>query len=611
LVLLLVGMACATVFESTHGTEMALGVFYRTRWFESLLALLALNLTAAVIARYPFSKRHIGFVITHASIIVIMGGALITARIGIDGQVGMAEGQTVRSFNLLDRDTLTITNRSDSTRRSVDLTSSAFRGFAAVDDPKAPVLTSGDLTVEIVRYLPDSETSMQVVDDNPMPSPAVEASLSAPGHDHPVWLFANRPTRLGSVEAGFRVISDATELTRLLSEETTGEPDVDGVVKVDYGELKFDVALSECLEKPVPLGELSYSVRVLRYLPHAIVGADNKLTSASNQPVNPAVEVELIGPEGPERRLAFARFPEFSSMHGEKKMEEFKVTFVAPRSRKPTVPLEVLSGPSGDMYARFCRDGTNVVVRELTLSTPVETPWPEQQFTLTRRFDHAREQLAVTPKKPGKKGRTPAILLRLSTAKHNSEMWLQKYDPYPVTVDGVPFELVYANKTIPLGFALTLDSFTVGYYPGGNRPRSFESQITIDDPTGGGTMKRVVSMNNPAEYGGYSLYQSMYRQEPGRMISFLSVARDPGLPIVFTGYIGVMVGMVIVLGTRMVERRRLVSSGPLSVISDQVSSVSGPAVARQNTDDESSDGNGHSGRRKHPLPVSTESEGQS
>ena len=69
-------------------------------------------------------------------------------------------------------------------------------------------------------------------------------------------------------------------------------------------------------------------------------------------------------------------------------------------------------------------------------------------------------------------------------------------------------------------------------------------------------MKRFVGMNSPVKYGGYSLYQSSYHQEPGRTISYLSVARDPGLPIVFAGYIGVMVGMVVVLGTRMMEAKR-------------------------------------------------------
>ena len=115
----------------------------------------------------------------------------------------------------------------------------------------------------------------------------------------------------------------------------------------------------------------------------------------------------------------------------------------------------------------------------------------------------------------------------------------------------------FVGKQVPLGFDLTLDSFRVGYYPGGRKPRSFESSITVVDPTTGRTQSRVVSMNNPAKFAGYSLYQSSYRQEAGRSISFLSVARDPGQPIIFAGYIAVMVGMLWVLVIRIGDRRRL------------------------------------------------------
>ncbi|MHC4090994.1 MAG: cytochrome c biogenesis protein CcsA, partial [Planctomycetota bacterium] len=102
LILLLVAMACATVVESTSGplgTELALDQFYQAWWFEALLALVALNVLAAALLRYPFSKRHIGFVVTHAGILVTLGGALVTKHFGVDGRIGLAEGDTAESFN--------------------------------------------------------------------------------------------------------------------------------------------------------------------------------------------------------------------------------------------------------------------------------------------------------------------------------------------------------------------------------------------------------------------------------------------------------------------------------------------------------------------------------
>ena len=63
-------------------------------------------------------------------------------------------------------------------------------------------------------------------------------------------------------------------------------------------------------------------------------------------------------------------------------------------------------------------------------------------------------------------------------------------------------------------------------------------------------------MNRPVKYAGYTLYQSRY--QPGRhgATSVLSVSRDPGLPIVFAGYIVTMVGMVVVLVRRVRQQQR-------------------------------------------------------
>ena len=71
LVLLPAAMACATVFEQSHGAKQTLAVFYNSWWFETLLGLMAVNVTAAVLVRLPITSKQIGFVITHASILLV------------------------------------------------------------------------------------------------------------------------------------------------------------------------------------------------------------------------------------------------------------------------------------------------------------------------------------------------------------------------------------------------------------------------------------------------------------------------------------------------------------------------------------------------------------
>jgi hypothetical protein len=188
------------------------------------------------------------------------------------------------------------------------------------------------------------------------------------------------------------------------------------------------------------------------------------------------------------------------------------------------------------------------------MGEPVDTPWPGMRFTVLRRFDNARVAETLEIPKELNKARTPAVLLTVNRSGASDEVWMRKSQSRTLTLGGTGYELAYADRTMPLGFDVKLNKFTLGYYPGGRRPRSFESQITITDATSGQSVNRLISMNNPTSYGGFTFYQSSYQMSGERAMSVLSVSRDPGTPVVFTGYIGLLVGMLWVLVVRMRQR---------------------------------------------------------
>ena len=86
--------ATGTLVESAYSTEAAKLLVYRNPWMSLLLILLALNVAAAALDRLPWKQKHVGFVVTHAGIILILTGALITRAYGIEGQMAIAEGET-------------------------------------------------------------------------------------------------------------------------------------------------------------------------------------------------------------------------------------------------------------------------------------------------------------------------------------------------------------------------------------------------------------------------------------------------------------------------------------------------------------------------------------
>lgn len=556
LVLLLVAMACATVVESEHGADRALSGFYHAWWFRTLLALLAVNVLAATLARYPFKRSQAGFVVTHVGILIILGGAVVTEERGVEARIALAEGEST-DFARGTGSVLTAISKEDESHATIALADDVFGKPEAAVKPEAPALVLGELRVEIEQYLPDAVWTRHVTDDNPHRQQAVEVSVSADGEEAAAWVFADQPPGRGQPRITLRIAGDEDELQRLLGPEK--KEDSVGLIRVQLAGSTHEVPVEQCTDEASPLGESGYSIRVLQYLPHAIVDAGGKLVNASDRPMNPAVEVELIGPQGTETHKAFANYPDFRSMHPGGKTDAVKVVFISTETDSAQAPVEVIVGPGGRMFGRFRRPGTDIDTRELVPGRPVETPWPEAQFAVLRRFENARTSWELTPADPTSKMPVPAILAKVSSGKETTEVWVRRHEPQPVQVDSVPYELRYEDERVRFGFDLKLNRFKIGYYPGTNRERSFESHVTVTDHSTGRTQDRVISMNHPLTYGGYTFFQSDRRELAGKMISILSVARDPGQLVVFAGYVITFIGMLWVLMTRM-RNLRLVRS---------------------------------------------------
>jgi cytochrome c-type biogenesis protein CcsB len=109
----------------------------------------------------------------------------------------------------------------------------------------------------------------------------------------------------------------------------------------------------------------------------------------------------------------------------------------------------------------------------------------------------------------------------------------------------------------PLPFTVHLDAFEIDYYPGTLRPAQFRSRVRVGDPSAGQMYAADIEMNHELAYGGYRFFQSSYRQEEGREMTVLSVSKDPGQPLVFAGYILLLIGMITVLTTRLNQHSRL------------------------------------------------------
>jgi hypothetical protein len=557
LVLIAVAMAAATIFETHEGTERAFSVFYGSWWFGCLLAILAINLFAAFIVRGPYGRKQLGFIATHAAVLLIFIGALATKFVGVGGQLIVTEGETRDAFRQSDHPTLAVADSAGSDVAEMRLSPSKFMGDDELADLNEPVMTVGDVTVHCIRYLPDAEQSRRVVDGRPDGKTAIDVAFLADNHDLKATIIAGETMTAGPIPLAFRQAASNDELQTWISTSQPADTDSKGTVKIEHEGKTYSFPVEQCMNQAVAIGETGYSIRVTRYLPHAVVSQEKTVVSASSQPVNPYIEAELTGPAGTELRRAFAKFPEFDSMHSGKTPRAVRLSLEASTIRASSAPVEVLAAPDGRMFVRFSGMGGVDRTTEFAVGTPVDTPFQGWKFLVRQKHEGAKWEESVAPVSPVRRqGRQQAIQLSFNQGGVESTVWAVYGRPTTLAFAGRSFDVRFDDAMIPLGFQLKLDAFRIVAYPGTRRPRSYESRVTIQDPQAGGELSRVISMNHPLEYGGYTFYQSSYVQDEMGNLSVLSVSRDPGRPITFAGYVLLLVGMVWVLVKRMAESRR-------------------------------------------------------
>ncbi|MFH1748638.1 MAG: cytochrome c biogenesis protein ResB [Planctomycetota bacterium] len=553
LMLLLVSMACATAYESEHGTSRALITFYGAWWFEALLALVGINAATNLVARSAFSKRMIGFTLTHLSILVILLGSLVTQQYGIDAQVRLAEGDTTTQMVDSYVEAVTMVRLSDNATTSMDLPRSITESYRLIEEPWSEVRHHEGLQVKVARYLPDSTQRREITaSDNPRLPPAVEIELTTTDKNESGWVFPGQFIGVGPLKVVYRQESDQDTFNQLTGQAPAPEEDFAAYVEVLCRGTMHRLPLRDCLRKATPLGQSGYSINVLRHLPYAIVGENSQIINDPTRQANPAIEVEIVGAGVTERRVAFARFPGFR--HGQHTIADVEVTFVTDSASTPQAPVEVISGPDRQLYVRFSMGGSILQTSAAVVGETVNTPWPQFTFTIRQQFEHAEANWLVEEVAPPRDQRVPALLLDITNGTQQSSLWLQKNRTRRIGGHGAEYQLSYTNKLLPLGFALTLERFQIHYYPGGQYPRRFESLLKLSNPETGQMRSAVVTMNAPVIHNGYSFYQSGYDLFDDANVSHLSVSRDPGRAIVYTGYCLLMFGMLVVLVTRVATR---------------------------------------------------------
>lgn len=561
-------LGTATYYEAKYDAKTASHLVYGSWWFYLFLFMLCVNVTCAAAIRYPWKRHQVGFVVTHLGIIVILVGSFITALAGLEGTLALADGDKGHVITI-DRPTISYQIVDGKQGHGAELSQvpvrqipAEFRWNPPGDGQEHRFDLVNGMVVVVDRYFHHAMPETRYEDGGPAENPAVQFRINSSRVHVEEWLALADPDRqqlkLGPATVRLMKAASNTELKRLLQARPQPSNGSAGFLIFDVGGKRPVVPVAGSIPRLVALPGTPYRVRIDRYLPYAIV-ENNQLVNRSPQRVNPAVEFVVLDDQGEaEKHIAFARFPEFSTTHHQKRQTRLRVSYAFDNPVEGN-GIDLVLAPHGKLLYVIHSARGAVRSGEALVGLDVPTGWMDLAFAVERFVPRAHVIRQFRDFRParGKEGPPPAIRVRVVGADDPGPYWLQQGDEVVVGRGRQAVRLAYHLQGVEMGFALQLKHFEVGYDPGTKNAASYASDVHVDDPSHSASFDYHISMNDPLHYSGLTFFQASFQEEGGRpIISILQVARDPGVPVKYAGSILLVCGIAIMFFIKPFPKKR-------------------------------------------------------
>jgi len=541
--------------ESLHGTPFVQDAFYKAKWFDLFLALIWVNIFCATLSRWPFKKRHTGFIITHIGILTLLIGTLITRLSGAEGQLTLLEGEQWDRIQQTGSDLLASPQNG-----------SAYQ-FQLPDGAagKPHRLKVPDSPLELFFHERSSSAGTRLVVKNrgEFFNPAVQFTLSSErvGVRQQLWLIARDPENAFSDEAElgparFR-LEDAEEAAwakenaakrpedkpaRLVISDKSGRP---------IGSI--DLPAEAGTEHGIGGG---FTVTDLRYLAHARVFENRLIDDAGDgKKWNPAVEFTVRDAKGAEEKhTRFAMFPEFDSLHGKDTPNVFDLKVELRASVPDELKGEDAKGPelvfeareNGEWAWRSTRSDGTERTGTITKGADFETGWMDMKVRVDRIVPKAEVSRSIGPlPEDAENAESGARVSYTDADGKKREDWILMSRPLEIATPAGRWTLSLTDRSLKLPFTLQLKDFRKVDYPGTSNPASFESDVTLFDKSKDVKIEQTIKMNEPLDYAGWRIFQSSYIQDPQfGEASVFTIAKNPGIAPTYAGTLILLLGVI-------------------------------------------------------------------
>lgn len=289
--------AIGTFVEAKYDAYAAKKLVYDTWYMYLILGSLVVNLTAVMIDRLPWKKRHAAFVLAHIGIIILLAGSVLTWQFGLDGSMRVGIGESNKFVQTPETDVVVYTSfDGDRYTKTLEKEVDFFRRPPTSDNPFEITTADPDKSIKIVDYKKYVIPSKKVVEgEKGIAGAGLRFQLQNPNVNVIEWLVQRKPGSTASANFG-----PATIYLGEAPAHYTGANEI--YLTPRDGGLDY-VVYQKDLKQPLKKGfvkegdsfdpgyAMSISFRVLRYMEAAVEDWDFQEVSKPTPRTTAAVKV--------------------------------------------------------------------------------------------------------------------------------------------------------------------------------------------------------------------------------------------------------------------------------------------------------------------------------
>ncbi len=548
------------VLQGAYGPALVVidGLFlddmFHSLGFATVHGLFASGLAMTLALNRKLNIRRAGVMGAHLGILILLAGVAMGAIWGVKGRLNLHTGQSADRFTVdlpggesaayplgftLQLDDFQLVHYETRNHLEVyDLSTGEPKRLAT------GLLAPGDESlasfgVRVEGYWPDHyrETVVEPLGMSGAAGATVEVSsppgrlaamlarTGTTGNQEQQWVFDDGDPRGGvlSLERGtLHYFWDETRARRFLETVSSAKPS--SPHRIVAGEHTFEVSVGE--EYPLPGSP--YRVEVVRAFNDFIIDpVAHEPANRSTRPNNPAIEVVVKGADGREagRAWLFARFPSFRHSGEDSVATNLRYEY-SDTSNRPEV-VAIIAGESSRIWTSLG-----------------ESPSSWRSFDVGQELRIDRTPLVIQAMH-GSVRRTYRNATRSDTANN----------PVALIRVGGKAEPILLGHGKPL-FLDNGNALVMTPEKGGGAVKDYLSTVSVFQD-GDRILTRTIEVNDPLEFAGFHVYQTDYRPDDPTFSGF-QIVRDPGLWIVYLGFIVTALGVSCsLLLPSLLERKRV------------------------------------------------------